>query len=41
MNLTIHDNELHISETYTLVKKKDNTFGYILDEQKLQKLKTS
>lgn len=34
VNLTIHDNELGISETYTLVQKKDNVFGYILNEQK-------
>lgn len=34
VNLTIHDNELGISETYTLVKARDNIFGYILDEEK-------
>lgn len=39
VSLTIHDNELNISETYTLVKKKDNTFGYILDETKTDKIK--
>lgn len=39
VSLTIHDNELRISETYTLIKKKDNTFGYILDEAKTKLVK--
>ena len=39
VSLTIHDNELGISETYTLIKKKDNTFGYILDEAKTKLVK--
>lgn len=39
VSLTIHDNELGISETYTLIKKKDNTFGYILDEAKTKLIK--
>lgn len=39
VSLTIHDNELGISETYTLIKKKDNTFGYILDETKTKLVK--
>lgn len=34
VNLVIHDNELKISETYTLIQKKDDVFGYILDEAK-------
>lgn len=34
VKLTMHDNSIGISETYTLVKKADNTFGYILDEKK-------
>ena len=39
VSLTIHDNELGISETYTLIKKKNNTFGYILDEAKTKLVK--
>ena len=39
VSLTIHDTDLRISETYTLIKKKDNTFGYILDEAKTKLVK--
>lgn len=39
VSLTIHDNDIGISETYTLIKKKDNTFGYILDEAKTKLVK--
>lgn len=39
VKLTIHDNEIQISQSFTLVKTAGNQFGVIIDEELTNKLK--